>query len=343
MHCEKAPCELVCPVGATMHDSEGLNVQVYNRCVGTRFCSNNCPYKVRRFNFLQYSDDDDRDAEGPAQPERHRAHARRDGEVHLLPAARRARRASTPSAAGVPLADGDVVTACQAACPTRAIHFGDLRDPASEVAAARLAAPLRAAGRTEHAAAHHLPGKGAAGRPWRERRKVMSDTSEPPRRGQRITRRRLLTAGAVIPIAGRRWRCRGSSARCRGRKARPTCRARRAMTRRRLRLLRAAEAAFIEAAVARLIPADELGPGAVEAGVPVFIDRQLAGAYGRGARWYMQGPWAEGTEHAGLPDAAHAGAALPRRDQGDRRRSAARQRAARPSRKLARRRPGRAA
>lgn len=136
MHCENAPCELVCPVGATMHDSEGLNVQVYNRCIGTRFCSNNCPYKVRRFNFLQYSDEHTESLKAMRNPD---VTVRMRGVmekctycVQRISAARREREVT-----GQPLRDGDVVTACQAACPTRAIHFGDLNDPGSDVSRLR--------------------------------------------------------------------------------------------------------------------------------------------------------------------------------------------------------------
>jgi MoCo/4Fe-4S cofactor protein with predicted Tat translocation signal len=135
MMCEHAPCELVCPVGATLHDSEGLNMQVYNRCVGTRFCSNNCPYKVRRFNFLQYVDENET-LKAQRNPE---VTVRRRGvmekctycvqriETAHIEADKENRR----------IRDGEVQTACQAACPTRAIRFGNIADPHSEVAQAK--------------------------------------------------------------------------------------------------------------------------------------------------------------------------------------------------------------
>jgi molybdopterin-containing oxidoreductase family iron-sulfur binding subunit len=140
MHCEHAPCEEVCPVGATMHDSEGLNVQVYNRCIGTRFCSNNCPYKVRRFNFLQYANQNVESLKALQNPE---VTVRRRGVMekcsYCLQRITRARIEAEKE--GRRIRDGEMVTACQAVCPTRAIRFGDLNDPASDVVAAK-ASPL---------------------------------------------------------------------------------------------------------------------------------------------------------------------------------------------------------
>jgi len=139
MQCERAPCELVCPVGATLHDSEGLNLQVYNRCIGTRFCSNNCPYKVRRFNFLQFSDRVTESLKGQRNPN---VTVRQRGVMekctYCLQRIARARQHAQTT--GVPIADGDVVTACQAVCPTSAIHFGDLNDPRSAIVQVRRSA-----------------------------------------------------------------------------------------------------------------------------------------------------------------------------------------------------------
>ena len=126
---------IVCPVGATVHDAEGLNDMVYNRCVGTRYCSNNCPYKVRRFNFFHlHRLRRTASLKLHAQPRRHRAQPRRDGEVHLLRAAHQRRARSTPKSEDRPIRDGEIVTACQAACPAEAIVFGDINDTNSRVA-----------------------------------------------------------------------------------------------------------------------------------------------------------------------------------------------------------------
>jgi molybdopterin-containing oxidoreductase family iron-sulfur binding subunit len=135
-HCDHAPCELVCPVGATVHDSEGLNLQVYNRCIGTRFCSNNCPYKVRRFNFLQYSDLKTESLEAQRNPE---VTVRNRGVMEKCTyCIQRIEKAHiTADREGRRIQDGEIVTACQEVCPTRAIVFGDTSDPHSMVSRAK--------------------------------------------------------------------------------------------------------------------------------------------------------------------------------------------------------------